>query len=307
MDLKDYYTLLGVDPGADPQTIRQAYRKLAREYHPDVNPGKQDAEEGFKAISEAYRVLSDQEQRKQYDSCQGWPPDHAAGPAFDWRRWSAQPEACTHFPYPATRDLEQSAGAESAFSGGFTMLFGQAHAGEPGTASQRGQDVEHPLDITLEEAFRGMTCLVQVNDCRVEVRILPGVQSGSRVCLAGLGQPGYRNGPPGDLYLVIHVLPHPCFERQGDDLYTTIAIDIYTAVLGGEVTIPDLAQPLRLVLPPRTHQDCVFQVQGRGMPRPGEPEQRGHLYVRVRLALPESLSEHEVNTLRELAAFRQGG
>lgn len=309
MDFKDYYALMGVAPNADAKTIKQAYRKLARQYHPDVNPGNKEAEEKFKAINEAYQVLSDKEQRKKYDALkadyQQWQRTGGQGQEFDWQRWRTQPGEGGHVQYATAEDLEDLFGTESPFSDFFSSIFGQAQTRGPSTRPRPGRDAEYEVEVTLEEAFRGATRLLQIGERRIEAKIPPGVQTGSRVRLAAQGEPGSNNGKPGDLYLVIQVLPDPRFEREGDDLYLTLPVDIYTAILGGEVTVPTLERAVMLKIPPRTQADRAFRLQGKGMPRLGDPKQRGDLYARIKLVLPEPLSEHEVNTFRELAASRR--
>jgi curved DNA-binding protein len=201
--------------------------------------------------------------------------------------------------------MQDMFGADSPFSDFFSTIFGQTHTRAGPSGPRRGRDIEYELEIRLEEAFSGTARTLQIGDRRVEARIPPGVQSGSRVRLAGQGGPGANNGAPGDLYLVIRVLAHPHFERQGDDLYITLPVDIYTAILGGEVTMPTLDRPIALKIPPRTQTDRTFRVKGKGMPRLGNPGDRGDLYVRIKLTLPEPLSDQEADTIRELAASRK--
>jgi curved DNA-binding protein len=309
MDFKDYYAILGVPPDADEKTIKQAYRKLARQHHPDVNPGNEEAEEQFKLINEAYQALSNKEQRQKYDELraqyQRWQQTGGRPQDFRWQEWQARPEQGATVDYQTVENWEDLFGSEAPFSDFFTSIFGQTR-GRRGTAPgpRRGRDLEYEIEISLEEAYRGATRQLQIGERRIEARIPPGVQTGSRIRLAGQGEPGRNGGPPGDLYLITRVLPHPLFEREGDDLFTTAPVDIYTAVVGGEIRVPTLDRPVMLKIPPRTQADRSFRLRGKGMPKLGKSEERGDLYARVKLVLPEPMSEEEINTFRELAANR---
>ncbi|HKP53949.1 MAG TPA: J domain-containing protein [Chloroflexia bacterium] len=319
MDFKDYYQILGVSPDATEKEIKQTFRKLARQYHPDVNPGDKSAEGKFKEVNEAYQVLSDAEQRKKYDAMraeyQQWQKmgGRRQGQDFDYSSWAAQPGEVSGVRYSA-EDLEDLFGGDSPFSDFFTSSFGGARAswsgqgGRAGAASRprRGRDLEHEVEITLEEAFHGASRLLQIGDRRIEAKIPPGVDTGSRIRLAGQGEPGRNGGEAGDIYLVVRVLPHPTFERQGDDLYVEAPVDIYTAALGGEVRVPTLDGAVMLKIPPRTQSGRSFRVRGKGMPKRGDRKNRGDLYARINLVLPEPLTERELEAFRELAAARRG-
>ena len=307
MDFKDYYEILGVSPDADAKTIKQTYRKLARQYHPDVNPGNKEAEEKFKTINEAYQALSNPEQRKKYDELraqyQRWQQSGRKPQDFNWQNWEAQPGENANVRYATPEDMEDLFGNESPFSDFFSSIFGQTRGRqERSRGPRKGQDVEAEIDLPLEEAYRGATRTVQIGDRRIEARIPPGVRTGSRVRLTGQGGQGRDGGPTGDLYLVVRLLPHPNFELEGDDLHTEVPVDIYTAVAGGEVRVPTLDRPVMLKIPPKTQGGRTFRLRGRGMPKPGDPKTRGDLYVRVKLVLPENMTEEELNTFRSLAA-----
>jgi curved DNA-binding protein len=313
MDFKDYYQILGVAPDATEKEIKQTYRKLARQHHPDVNPGDKNAEEKFKEINEAYQALSDPEQRKKYDAMrteyQRWQQHGGRRQDFDWNNWTAQPGQGARVQYGSVDDLEDIFGTEGPFSDFFTSTFGgtRSRRAERAPRARRGRDIEHEVEITLEEAFHGATRLLQIGDRRIEARIPPGVDNGARVRLAGQGEPGRNGGEAGDLYLIVRVLPDPTFERQGDDLYTDVPMDIYTAALGGEVRVPTLdGGGVMLRIPPRTQTGRSFRLRGKGMPRQGDQKHRGDLYARVTLMLPEPLTERELEAFRELAAARRG-
>ena len=328
MDFKDYYQTLGISPQADAKAIRQAFRQLARKVHPDVNPGNKDAEEKFKTINEAYQVLSDAEQRKKYDQLraqyQQWQQTGGSPQDFDWQNWSAaragtgaassragpQPSQGPRVQYASAEDLEDLFGSSSPYSDFFTNIFGQKPGG--GKASgrgarsspRRGRDVEYEVDLSLEEAFHGTQRLLEMDGHRIKAGIPAGVRSGSRVRLAGQGEPGQNNGPAGGLYLIVHVLPNETFEREGDNLHLDVPVDIFTAVAGGEVRIPSLERPLILTIPPRTNAGRSFRLRGKGMPHLGDPNMRGDLFAMVRLVLPDPLSDQEVTSIRTLAASR---
>jgi curved DNA-binding protein len=314
MDFKDYYNTLGVPPEADDKAIRQAFRQLARKVHPDVNPGNKEAEEKFKTINEAYQVLSDAKQRKKYDELraqyQQWQQTGGRQQDFDWQNWSAQPDQGVHVQYANAEDLEDLFGSSSPYSDFFTNIFGQARKsgrgkdrGTPPTP-RRGRDVEYEVDLTLEEAFHGAERFLEMDGHRIKAGIPPGVRTGSRVRLAGQGEPGYNNGPAGDLYLIVHILPNETFEREGDNLHMEVLVDIFTAIAGGEIRIPSLERPLILKIPPRTNAGRSFRLRGKGMPHLGDPKTRGDLFVLVRLVLPDPLTDQEVKSIRELASSR---
>ena len=314
MDFKDYYEILGVPPGAEKKVLKQTYRQLARKYHPDLNPGNKEAEEKFKTINEAYQVLSDTEKRKKYDELraqyQQWQQAGGRQQDFDWQNWSSQPGQGVHVQYASPEDLEDLFGSASPYSDFFNNIFGQVRgrgrgSGRGTTSSpRRGRDVEYELDLTLEEAYHATDRLLEIDGHRIQAVIPPGVRTGSRVRLSGQGEPGHNNGPAGDLYLIVHILPNETFEREGDDLHIDVPVDIFTAITGGETRIPTLDKPLILKIPPRTNARRSFRLRGKGMPHLGDPKTHGDLFALVRLVLPEPLTDKEVNIIRELASSR---
>jgi curved DNA-binding protein len=310
MDFKDYYEILGVPPNAEKKVIKQTYRELAKKYHPDVNPGNKEAEEKFKTINEAYQVLSDLEKRKKYDELRAqylqWKQTGGRQQDFDWQNWSAQPGQGVHVQYASPEDLEDLFGSTSPYSDFFNNIFGQVRGRSRDTAPRprRGRNVEFELDLTLEEAYHGTDRLLEIDGHRIQATIPPGVRTGSRVRLSGQGEPGHNNGPAGDLYLIVHILPNETFEREGDDLHIDVPVDIFTAVAGGETRIPTLDRPLILKIPPRTNAWRCFRLRGKGMPHLGDPKKHGDLFALVRLVLPEPLTDKEVNSIRELAFSR---
>jgi curved DNA-binding protein len=315
MDFKDYYKTLGIPPEADDKAIRQAFRQLARKVHPDVNPGNKEAEEKFKTINEAYQVLSDLEQRKKYDQLRAqylqWQQTGGRQQDFDWQNWSATPDQGVNVQYANAEDPEDLFGSESPYSDFFANIFGQARQSPRGKSRgtplspRRGRDVEYEVDLSLDEAFHGAERLLEIDGHRIKAGIPPGVRTGSRVRLAGQGEPGSNKGPAGDLYLIVHILPNETFECEGDNLHMEVPVDIFTAVAGGEIRISTMERPLILKIPPRSNSGRSFRLHGKGMPHLGDPKTRGDLFVLVKLVLPDALTDKEVNSIRGLASSRQ--
>lgn len=315
MEFKDYYATLGVAPDADDKTIKDTYRKLARQYHPDVNPGDKRAEARFKEINEAYQALSDPEKRRKYDALReeyqrfqaggGSRPQGApGGGGFDWSAWQAAPGEHGSTQNLSPEDLEDLFGEAGGFSDFFGSIYGQPRTSRP-PRPRRGRDLEVLTEVTLEEAFHGTRRMIEVGDRRIEARIPPGVQTGSRVRLAGQGSPGAAGGPAGDLYLVIEVTPHAQFAREGDDLHCDVPVDLFTAAAGGEARVQTLDGAVMLKIPARTQAGKTFRLRGKGMPRLEQSTERGDLYVHAKLVLPEPLSDDELEALRSLRDARQ--
>ena len=317
MEYKDYYKILGVDRNAQEKEIKKAYRKLARQHHPDVNPGDKAAEERFKDINEAHEVLSDPEKRSKYDqlgsSWQQWQRTGRDPGGFDWSQWfsGAQPGGGgVRVEYGDLGDLGDLFGG-GGFSDFFRTVFGGGGAPRTGRTQaqqarpRRGQDYTQPVEITLEEAFQGATRMIQKDGRRLEVKIPPGVMTGSKVRMAGEGSPGIARGTSGDLYLEVRILPHSTFEREGDDLRCEVLVNLYTAVLGGEVKVPTLSGEVMLNIPPETQSGRTFRLRGKGMPNLRNPKKRGDLYARLRVQVPQKLNQQEKELFRELASLRQ--
>jgi curved DNA-binding protein len=303
LDVKDYYTALGVASDADEATIKQAYRALARQHHPDVNPGDKTAEDRFKAINEAYQALGDPERRRTYDALRqehnqsqrrGRRRDGQSAPSQRGAAGSMSPD-----------DLRDIFGDDAAYSDFFSSMFERGQAQERSSAPRRGRDAEALVEITLDEAFHGATRALQIGERRIEARIPPGVDTGARVRLAGQGSAGSAGGGEGDLYLEIEVLPDARFTRDGDDLNADIAVDMFTAAAGGEARVTTLDGVVLLKIPSRTQADRTFRLRRKGMPQVDQPNERGDLYVHITLVLPDPLSDSEVETLRTFQRARQ--
>jgi curved DNA-binding protein len=318
MEYKDYYRILGVDRKADEKEIKKAYRRLARQHHPDVNPGDKQAEERLKEANEAYEVLSDPAKRQKYDRLgRDWHRFQQGGGdprGFDWSQWSDRGggpgPGRVHVEYGDLGDLGDLFGGQGAFSDFFSTIFGgvgreprtDRFAGGGQRAPRRGQDMVHPIEITLEEAFNGTQRLLEVDGRRLEVQIPRGVKTGSKVRVRGEGGRGGAGASRGDLFLQVEVQPHRTFERRGDNLYCDVPVGLYTAVLGGEVAVPWLGgQPLMLRIPAGTQGGRSFRLQGKGMPNLRQPEKRGHLYAKMQMVVPRDLSAREKELFEELA------
>ncbi len=318
MEFKDYYHTLGIAKTASEKEIKQAFRKLARKFHPDVNPGDKGAEARFKELNEANEVLSDPAKRKKYDEL-----------GANWRAYENAPPPSAGSPFGrgagaggfhtmSQEDMADMFGADSPFSDFFTTFFGgmggqEASSGHRGgtrgrARPRKGQDVEHPFELDLEGALRGSVQRLQLRhdgqSRSVEVRIPPGVTDGSRVRVAGEGGRGTGGGPSGDLFLRVVLKPHPVFEVKARDVYTRTRVPVTTAVLGGEVDVvtPD-TKTLRLKVPAGTQSGQRFRFRGHGLPTVGKPDDRGDLYANVEVEIPRTLSEQErelFESLRDL-------
>jgi curved DNA-binding protein len=316
MEFKDYYATLGVDKNTSDAEIKRAFRKLARKYHPDLNPGDKAAEAKFKEINEANEVLSDPEKRKKYDELgSNWRMYEQAqrdggypGGAGGWSvNFGGGPGGGASYRTMTPEEMQELFGTDDPFSDFFHTFFGGQSFGGAGRAAggraratrpRRGQDLESAIDLTLEEAFSGATRRLGMSregkERTVDVRIPAGIKDGARVRAAGEGATGTSGGPSGDLFLTVRIRPHARFERRGQDLHTRVPVPVTTAVLGGEVNVPTLAgSSLRLKIPELTANNRVFRLRGHGMPTVGKPDERGDLYATVDVQLPSSLSEDE--------------
>jgi curved DNA-binding protein len=310
VDFKDYYATLGVSKTAGEKEIKQAYRKLARKHHPDVNPGDKVAEAKFKEINEAYEVLGDPEKRKKYDELgANWrmyeQQARSGGEPFGGAPRGARASYRTMTP----EEMEDLFGDSNPFSDFFTTFFGGGGAGFGGATGAReargartrrraGRDIENEIELGLEDAYHGTTRRLMLRHDgqvkHVDVRIPAGVTDGSRVRVSGEGEQGVGGAESGNLYLRVRLTPHPVFERKGRDLYVKSSVPLTTAVLGGEANIQTLSgKPARLRIPPLTQNGQLFRLKGYGMPAVGKADDTGDLYARVDVQLPTRLTETE--------------
>ena len=324
MEFQDYYAVLGVPRTASEKEIRSAYRKLARKHHPDVNPGNPEAEATFKRINEAYEVLSDPEKRKKYDQLGARWKDYeayeraqaaaaASGQArqpYDWRDFAAQPPqgGASSYRTASPEDLQDLFGDDQPFSDFFETFFsGRQRAPRP----RAGGDVEYSIDVSLAEAYTGTERALSIQQPdgqtrRIEAKIPPGVDNGSRIRIAGQGAPGRSGGPTGDLYLIVRLRPDSRFEREGDNSRSRVSAPLATLLLGGETRVPlPNGRGLALKVPAGTQDGRVFRLRNQGMPHLGQPERRGDLLAELHVRLPERLSQRQRELLEEFV--RSGG
>lgn len=323
MEYKDYYQILGVPRDADTAAVKRAYRNLARQYHPDLNAGNAEAAHKFKEVNEAYTVLSDAERRRVYDQFgANWKQAAQTPNNFNWSGWfgdgvnesprrrrtRATTEEFGHsanHSMPGNNKENKEDTNQSPFSDFFQQFFnsGNADVG-PKNYTSRIQPSDRkeqtlPIAISLEEAFWGATRTIQQGAERFEISIPRGVKSGSKVRIA-------RGPDLNHLNLLVEVKPHDRLTRDGDNLYTQVKIDLYTALLGGEIGVPTLEGTLLLVVPSNTQNGRTFRLKGQGMPLLKTPEQRGDLYAEISVELPIPLTEEERRRYIELRRLRQG-
>lgn len=293
MEYKDYYKILGVDRKASEDEIRKAYRKLAKQYHPDYNPNDKQAEERFKEINEAYEVLSDAQKRQRYDQLgsdysqwqrRGTPGD------FDWSQYGGG----TRVNMDDLNDMFGGGG----FSDFFQTIFGMGGAGTRTSTRTQPQGYQQDFEITLDEAYKGTTRRIQTEGKEKIVRIPAGVRAGSKVRVAGAAPGGT------DLYLIVHVTDDKRFERQGNDLHTTATIDMFTAVLGGDAEVETMAGKVKLTIPAGTQPEQVFRLAGRGMPYLKDTKTKGDLFVKVKVQVPKYLSPKQRELLDEASRIK---
>jgi DnaJ-class molecular chaperone len=333
MEFKDYYATLGVTKTSTDKEIKQAFRKLARKYHPDVNPGDKAAETKFKEINEAYEVLGDPAKRKKYDELgANWRmyEQQAQGGADPFAGWNVNfgggrgGAGGGGFRTMSQEEMEEMFGDSNPFSDFFTTFFGggggaggfeNAGAGRGARSSRArqrpGRDVEHEMELTLEDAYHGATRRLALkhdgHSRTVDVRIPAGVSDGSRVRVSGEGEHGLGGAAAGDLYLRIRLAPHAVFERKGRDLYVKVKVPATTVVLGGEAEVPTITgKTARLRIPPLTQNGQVFRLKGYGMPSVGKADEKADLYARIRVQLPTQLSAEERHHWEALAKLGEG-
>jgi DnaJ-class molecular chaperone len=327
MAKRDYYEVLGTTRGAGDEEIRSAYRRLARKYHPDLNPGNKQAEAHFKEINEAYEVLSDPEKRKAYEQFgpdfahfragagAGAGPGPGAGPGGFRYTWTGEGSPFDDAVFEA---FGGGGGGEGAgiFEELFSRLGGRAGRGPRGAgrAGLRGQDAEAPIDVSFEQAVKGATTSLTVQRPaedgsmrpeRLEVRIPPGVRDGQRLRLRGKGSPGMGGAPAGDLYLVIRVGPHPYFRREGQDIYIDVPISVSEAALGATVEVPTIHGRTAVRIPPGTASGTRLRLKGQGA---GDAQGigRGDQYCVIKIVPPQELGDEQRKIFERLRGIEAG-
>jgi curved DNA-binding protein len=298
----DYYKILGVDKNASQEDIKKAYRKLARKYHPDLNPNNKEAHKTFQQINEANEVLSDPENRKKYDQYgENW--KHAE--EFEKARQAQGQSARSGYDFSGGSSGEGFPEDEN-FSDFFESMFGRS-SGRTNRGSQvkfRGQDYNAELHLTLREAYQTHQRVLTVNGKNIRITIPAGVEDGQVIKLKGHGGQGVNGGPNGDLYITFIIEDDPQFKREGNDLYTNVDLDLYTAVLGGEMTADTLGGKVKLKVNPETQNGTKIRLKGKGFPVYKQDGQFGDLYITYQVKVPTHLSEKEKELFKELAKLR---
>lgn len=294
MEYVDYYKILGVDNTASDEEIKKAYRKLARKFHPDLNPADAEAHKKFQQINEANEVLSDPEKRSKYDRY-----------GKDWKHAGQFEEARRQQRHDGSGgDGAQGFGDfdPTDFSEFFTAMFGGGHRK---SQSFRGRDLRAELQLSLRDAAATHQQTLTVNGKAVRITIPAGVEDDQQIRLKGYGAPGANGGPPGDLYITFRIAPDPLFRRDGADLHAMADIDLYTAVLGGETTVDTLNGKVKLKVAPGTQPGTKVRIRGKGFPVYKKQGEHGDLFVSYRVTIPMHLSEKEKSLFTELAQLKK--
>jgi curved DNA-binding protein len=292
MEFIDYYKVLGVSKDATSDEIKKAYRKLARKLHPDINPSDKEAHAKFQQLNEANEVLSHPEKRKKYDK---YGKDWENGEEYD--KYQQQQRSNSGRQQQANADF----GGED-FSDFFSSMFGNQERGGRAQTKYRGQDIQAKLQIDVKEAYTTHKKEFTVNGKNIRITIPAGIEDQQTIKISGYGSPGINNGPNGDLYITFSVSNTSLFKRVGNDLFLTHNLDLYTAVLGGDVTISDFNQAkLKLKVAPGTQNGTKIRLKGKGFPVYKKEDQFGDLYITYNVVIPTNLSEKEIELFHELA------
>jgi len=315
MDYKDYYKILGVEKTATADQIKKAYRKLARQHHPDVNPGDTTAEQKFKEVNEANEVLSDPEKRKKYDQFgadyqryeQAGAGGAGRGPGgFDWSQYAQGGGGQGGNPFGSFGGGGASFGEGEDFSDFFSSMFG-GMGGAGGGRSARpgaGQDYQAELELTLEEAYHGGPRTITVNAKNLRITIHPGVADGQTIRLRDQGGPGRNGGPNGSLLITFRISPDARYVRTGDDLTQDVPVSLYRALLGGSQTVETLSGTVKINIKPESTNGTRLRLRGKGFPVYREDGKFGDLYLRLNVQLPQNLTEEEKDLVKQLAQLR---
>ena len=292
MNFVDYYKILGIDKSATPKDIKSAYRKLARKYHPDLNPNDKDANKNFQQINEANEVLSDPEKRKKFDQY-----------GEDWKHAGEFEKANQN--QGQSSDQRRSRFSESQSEGDFSSFFesmfgGSAGPGRSRQAKYRGEDFNAELQLSLIDAFKTHKQTLTVNGKNIRITIPAGIENGQTIKIPGHGGPGTNGGPNGDLYITFSIANHQDIKRLGDNLYTSVDLDLYTAMLGGEITVDTLNGKVKLSVKPETQNGSKVKLKGKGFPVYKNEGQFGDLYITYAIKTPVNLTEKQKALFNEL-------
>lgn len=302
MEYIDYYKILGVPKSASPADIKKAYRKLARKYHPDVNPNDHEAEANFKKVSEAYEVLNDPEKRKKYDEYgENW--KHAE--AYE----QAKQQQGERGTYTYSNQGRPDFGGRD-FSDFFESMFGGGHAaGASGfggrTRSYKGADYQAQLVLQLTDVLKSHKRTIDLGERKIRINIPAGVEDGQTIRISGYGATGPNNGPKGDLYITFHIQNQTQFKRDGADLYATIDIPLYTAILGGEFIMDTLTGKVKLTIKPETQNGTQVRLKGKGLPVYKNETKHGDLFITYQIDMPTKLTKKEKELFQELKKIRK--
>lgn len=298
MEFIDYYKILGVEKNASADDIRKAYRKLARKHHPDLNPNDKEAHKKFQQVNEANEVLSDPEKRKKYDQ---YGKDWQHAEAFEKQRQQQR-------QYQSTRGEEGFSGdfGGEDFSDFFSSLFGGGNGARGRTRQTkfRGEDFSAELHLKLRDAYTTHPQTFTINGKAIRITIPAGVENGQKIKLKGHGGPGTNGAPNGDLYITFQIADDAQFKRLGNDLYSTVELDLYTAVLGGEVTVDTLSGKVKLKVAAGTQNGTKARLKGKGFPVYKQEGQFGDLYITYQVQIPVNLSEKEKQLFTELSKLK---
>jgi curved DNA-binding protein len=302
MEFVDYYKILNVNKTATQDEIKNAYRKLARKHHPDLNPNDKEANKKFQQINEANEVLSDPEKRKKYDT---YGKDWQHAEAFE--KAKADRGNQQYRPGPGAAGSSFAAGDgddEGYFSDFFESMFGNSTGGgrtRPSQAKFKGNDYKAELHLTLKDAYTTHQQVLTVNENKVRITIPAGVENGQVIKLKGHGSAGVNGGPNGDLYITFIIENDTAFKRDGDNLYLTVDLDLYTAILGGEVTIDTLDGKLKLKVKPETQNGSKTRLKGKGFPVYKKEGEFGDLYITYSVKIPTGLTEKQKELFTQLS------
>jgi len=296
MEFIDYYKVLGVDKKASAKEIKKAYRKLARKYHPDLNANDKEAEKKFKRINEANEVLSHAENRKKYDQ---YGKDWKHAETFEKAQRQQQQQRQQH-------DFSSSGHSESDFSDFFESMFGGARSSsrQSGQTGFRGQDFNAELHLDLKDVYQKQQQILTVNHKKIRLTIPAGIENGQVIRIANKGGKGVNGGANGDLYLKFFIKNHSQFKREKSNLYATIDLDLYTAILGGELTIDTFNGKVKLKIKPETQNNSKVKLKGKGFPVYKKENQYGDLIITYNLKIPTKLTEEEKKIFKELQKLR---
>jgi curved DNA-binding protein len=305
MEFKDYYKILGVEKNATKDDIKKVFRKLAKKYHPDKNPGDKASEEKFKEVTEANEVLSDPEKRKKYDQLgSNWKQYENAGTDANYGYRNYRPGGQGQGAN-VSGNFDELFGNVGGFSDFFESFFGGSTAQSRQSRPRKGRDQEASLSISLEEAHHGTEKEFTLDGKKIRLKITPGIEQGKRLRLKHQGANGAAGGEKGDLYITVKIDEHTNFVRNGNDLYCNLDVDLYTVILGGKKTLKTLdGKTINVNIPPETDSGSTLRIKEMGMHHSGNADSRGDLFVKINVKLPKYLSSKEKELFKELSLIR---